>query len=271
MHAAEAGGIMSGKPAIYLEKDGPIGWLVLNQPAKRNALSKAMWAAMPDLLEEAANDASICVVVVRGVDDRAFAAGADISEFEAVHASPESSQAYNRIVQTAEKQLARFAKPTIAMIQGPCVGGGCGIAVACDLRFADNTARFGIPPAKLGLVYSLDDTKLVVDKIGPARAMDMLYTGRLVDAPEALQIGLIDRVLSPAEIEAETRAYCEVIASGSQFTIRATKKIVRMILDGTATDTDETLKMFDDAFRGEDYVEGRSAFMEKRKAKFTYS
>ena len=262
---------MSDKPAIYLEKDGPIGWLVLNQPAKRNALSKAMWAAMPDLLADAASDKSICVVVVRGVDERAFAAGADISEFEAVHATPDSSQAYNRIVQLAEKQLARFPKPTIAMIQGPCVGGGCGIAVACDLRFADETARFGIPPAKLGLVYSLDDTKLVVDKIGPARAMDMLYTGRLVDAPEALQIGLIDRLLAPADIETTTREYCATIAAGSQFTVRATKKIVRMILDSTATDTEETLKMFDDAFRGEDYVEGRSAFMEKRKAKFTFS
>lgn len=262
---------MSDKPAIYLEKDGPIGWLILNQPAKRNALSKAMWAAIPGLLENAANDKSIRVVVVRGIDQRAFAAGADISEFEAVHATPDSSQAYNRIVQTAEKQLARFEKPTIAMIQGSCVGGGCGIAVACDLRFADETARFGIPPAKLGLVYSLDDTKLVVDKIGPAKALDMLYTGRLVGAPEALQIGLIDRVLPSGEIEDETRAYCITIAENSQFTVRATKKIVRMILDGTATDTQETLKMFDEAFRGEDYVEGRTAFMEKRKAKFTYS
>ncbi|NQV80632.1 MAG: enoyl-CoA hydratase/isomerase family protein, partial [Alphaproteobacteria bacterium] len=222
---------MSGNPAIYLEKDGPIGWLVLNQPDKRNALSQAMWDAIPALLDQAADDKAIRVVVVRGVDHKAFAAGADISEFEKVHATPDSSKAYNRIVQRAERRLSRFAKPTIAMIQGPCVGGGCGVAVACDLRFADDTARFGIPPAKLGLVYSLHDTKLVVDKIGPARAMDMLYTGRLVDAPEALRIGLIDRLLSPAAIEAETRSYCEMIAQSSQFSVRATKRIVRMILD----------------------------------------
>jgi len=259
------------KPAIYLEKDGAIGWLVLNQPDRRNALSRAMWEAMPDLLREAQDDAAIRVLVVRGVDEKAFAAGADISEFEKVHASPETSQAYNRIVQEAERGLSRFPKPTIAMIQGPCVGGGCGIAVACDLRFADETARFGIPPAKLGLVYSLHDTKLVVDKIGPARAMDMLYTGRLVKADEALRIGLIDRVFSPDAVEEETRNYCEALAEVSQFSVRATKKIVRMILDGVAEDTTETLEMFDDAFRGEDYREGRSAFMEKRKAKFTYS
>ncbi len=262
---------MGGNPAIYLEKDGPIGWLVLNQPAKRNALSEAMWDAIPALLDQAAQDKAIRVVVVRGVDHKAFAAGADISEFEKVHASPDSSQAYNRIVQRAERQLSRFAKPTVAMIQGPCVGGGCGIAVACDLRFADDTARFGIPPAKLGLVYSLHDTKLVVDKIGPARAMDMLYTGRLVDAAEALRIGLIDRLLSPETIEAETRSYCEMIAQSSQFSVRATKRIVRMILDGDAEDSDETLKLFDDAFRGEDFVEGRTAFMEKRKPAFKYS
>ncbi len=259
------------QPAIYLEKDGPIGWLVLNQPDKRNALSQAMWDAMPALLQQADDDADIRVLVVRGVDHKAFAAGADISEFETVHASPETSQAYNRIVQKAERDLSRFPKPTIAMVQGPCVGGGCGIAVACDLRFADETSRFGIPPAKLGLVYNLHDTKLVVDKIGPARAMDMLYTGRLVGAEEALRIGLTDRLFKPDEIEAETRAYCEILSEVSQFSVRATKKIVRMILDGIPEDTEETLKMFDDAFRGEDYREGRSAFMEKRKARFTYS
>ncbi len=262
---------MSVKPAIFLEKDGPIGWLVLNQPDKRNALSEAMWAAMPALLDDADRDPAVKVVVVRGVDHKAFAAGADISEFEKVHATPETSKAYNRIVQTAERQLSRFAKPTIAMIQGPCVGGGCGIAAACDLRFADETSRFGIPPAKLGLVYSLHDTKLVVDKIGPARAMDMLYTGRLVDAPEALRIGLIYRLLPPDGIEAETRRYCETIAGSSQFSVRAAKRIVRMILDGVAEDTDETLQLFDDAFRGEDYVEGRTAFLEKRKPTFKYS
>lgn len=259
------------KKAIYLEKDGAIGWLVLNQPDRRNALSQAMWDAIPGLLENAEQDRDIRVVVVRGVDEKAFAAGADISEFETVHASPDSSQAYNRIVQRAERALSRFSKPTIAMIQGPCVGGGCGIAVACDLRFADETSRFGIPPAKLGLVYSLHDTKLVVDKIGPARAMDMIYTGRLVDAAEALRIGLIDRLWAPAEIESETRTYCESLTQASQFSVRATKKIVRMILDGVAEDTEETLKMFDDAFRGEDFIEGRSAFMEKRKPKFTFS
>lgn len=262
---------MNEKPAIYLEKDGALGWLVLNQPERRNALSRAMWEAMPGLLDEAEADADIRIVVVRGVDHKAFAAGADISEFEQVHATPETSKTYNRVVQAAERQLSHFPKPTIAMIQGPCVGGGCGIAVACDLRFADTTARFGIPPAKLGLVYSLHDTKLVVDKIGPARTLDMLYTGRLVDAPEALRIGLIDRVFDPQDIEKETRAYCEAVAQASQFSVRATKHMVQLILDGQAEDDEATLQLFDGAFRGEDYVEGRTAFMEKRKPKFTYS
>lgn len=262
---------MSGTPAIYLEKDGALAWLVLNQPDRRNALSSAMWAAMPGLLAEAENDPAIRVLVVRGVDERAFAAGADISEFETVHASADTSKAYNRTVQDAERRLSRFPKPAIAMIQGACVGGGCGIALACDLRFADPTARFGIPPAKLGLVYSLHDTKLVVDKLGPARALDLLYTGRLADAEEALRIGLIDRLWPAGDVERETRAYCGLIASASQYSVRATKKIVRLILDGAAEDTPETLALFDDAFQGEDYREGTRAFLEKRKARFTYS
>lgn len=157
------------KPAIYLEKSDGIGWLVLNQPDRRNAISRAMWLAIPALLDDAEHDAAVKVLVVRGVDHRAFAAGADISEFGTVHASPATSKEYNGIVHVASRRLARCPKPLLAMVQGPCVGGGCGIALSADLRLADPTARFGIPPAKLGLVYSLQDTKLLVDVVGPAR------------------------------------------------------------------------------------------------------
>lgn len=258
------------KPAIYLEKDGSIGWLVLNQPAKRNALSKAMWDAIPGLLDEALADGAIRSVVIRGVDAAAFAAGADISEFESTHADPAKSKAYNRAVHAASRRLMRFEKPVIAMIQGPCVGGGCGIALACDMRLADASAKFAIPPAKLGLVYNLQDTKLLVDAVGPSKAKDILFTGRLVRADEALQMGLVDRLIEASALEAEVRALCATIAEGSQFTHRASKQIVRQILDGVAEDTDETLAMFDSAFRGEDYREGTRAFMEKRKPKFTW-
>jgi enoyl-CoA hydratase/carnithine racemase len=259
------------KPHIYLDRSGATGTIVLNRPEKRNAIGLAMWTALTDLLNEAEADDGIRVVVVRGVDDSAFAAGADIKEFESVHADPQTSRAYSAKVHEATERIARFPKPTIAMIQGPCIGGGCAIALGCDIRIADPTSRFAIPPAKLGLVYSLFDTKLLVDTVGPAKAKDMLYTGRRIMADEALAIGLIDRIAGPAEIESETRELCESICAGSQFTHRATKKIIRMILDGATEDTGETLKLFDDAFQGEDYREGTRAFMEKREPKFTWS
>ena len=129
------------KPAIYLEKDGSIGWLVLNQPAKRNALSKAMWDAIPGLLADALADGAIRSVVIRGVDAAAFAAGADISEFESTHADPAKSKAYNRAVHAASRRLMRFEKPVIAMIQGPCVGGGCASSYPRGLGFESETRR----------------------------------------------------------------------------------------------------------------------------------
>ena len=259
------------KPAIYLERAGATGTIVLNRPERRNAIDLAMWEALTGLLDNAEGDDDIRVVVVRGIDDSAFAAGADIKEFESVHADPRASRGYSAKVHEATERIARFPKPMIAMIQGPCVGGGCAIALGCDIRIADPTSRFAIPPAKLGLVYSLTDTKLLVDAVGPAKAKDILFTGRLIKADEALAIGLIDRIVEPARIDFETRELCQAIGAGSRFTHRATKKIVRMILDGATEDTGETLKLFDEAFQGEDYREGTRAFMEKRKPRFTWS
>ena len=257
--------------ALYLERTDAIGWLILNQPDKRNALSQAMFRALPDLLAEAENDRSLKILVVRGADQRAFAAGADISEFERVHANPATSKAYNAAVHEAMRRLVRFPKPLIAMVQGPCVGAGCGIALAADLRLADATARFAIPPAKLGLVYSLQDTKLLVDLVGPARTKDMLFTGRLIAADEAVRFGLVDRLVEASAIEAETRALCQSIVEASQYSVQSAKTIVRLILQGHHADTPETLQLFDDAFQGEDYREGTRAFLEKRKPRFTYS
>jgi enoyl-CoA hydratase/carnithine racemase len=257
--------------AIYLEKADHIGWLVLNQPGRLNALSQAMWLAIPELVDRAEQDPGIKVVVVRGADAKAFAAGADISEFGRVHADRASSKAYNDAVHVATRRLSRCAKPLLAMVQGPCVGGGCAIALSADMRLADPTARFGIPPAKLGLVYSLEDTKLLTDLVGPSRAKDMLFTGRLVGADEAFRIGLVDRLVAADAIEAETKALAAAIAEVSQYSVRAAKQIVRQILDGASADTPDTLKTFDDAFQGEDYSEGTRAFLEKRKPRFTFS
>ena len=256
--------------AVLLEKCDSIGWLVLNQPDKRNALSQAMWRSIPELLSQAENDKEILTLVIRGSGELAFASGADISEFSTVHANSSSSRKYNRIVHEAERCLSLFPKPTIAMIQGPCVGGGCGLALACDLRFADTTAFFAIPPSNLGLVYSLQGTKLLVDKVGPGLTLDMLYSGRKVTAQEAFRSGLIERLKEPHEIRMATEDYCKKLSKKSQFSIRAAKTIVQKILDGVTVDTQETLDLFDSAFQGEDYPEGAAAFLQKRDPNFTW-
>ena len=259
------------KPAIYREQDGAIATIVINRPERRNALDLSMWERLAALLDEVERDGDVRVAVIRGVNERAFAAGADITEFGAVHADPQTSHDYNAKVHAAAHKVSRFAKPLVAMIQGPCIGGGCAIALGCDLRLADPSSRFGIPPANLGLVYSLHDTKLLVEAVGPSRGRELLYTGRIVDAAEAHAIGLVDRVIDAEAIAAETRALCEAICASSQFSVRAAKQVVRMVLDGATDDTEDTLRLFDEAFQSEDFQEGMTAFMEKRKPKFTFS
>lgn len=260
---------MSG-PEIFLHKAGDLAHLVLNRPEKRNAVTEAMWLAIPRLIDEVEQDPAIKVLILRGADHRAFAAGADIGEFERVYATRESTEAYAKAIHTAMRRLGHCVKPTIALVQGPCVGGGCGLALSCDLRFSDESAKFGITPAKLGLVYTLEDTKKLVDLVGPAKAKDILYTGRILDAAEALSIGLIDRVVPADDLHAAVEAYAQGIGETSQFSHRATKRIVQMILDGVSRDTAETDRLFLDSFAAEDFHEGRAAFMEKRKPNFPF-
>lgn len=256
---------------VYLWRDGAIGWLTLNRPDKLNALSWAMWDRIRSLLADAAADRAIKVVVLHGGEAKAFAAGADIAEFETAYATPESSAAYAKSIYETGKALGHFPKPTIAMIRGACVGGGCGLAMACDLRFATPSAKFGITPAKLGIAYGLQDTKRLVDAVGPAKAKDILYTGRIMDAQEALAIGLIDRLIAEDDLLEDTIGYVGEITAVSQFSTRATKRVVQMILDGVDDDTPETQALFVSSFEGEDFKEGTRAFLEKRKPTFTYS
>ena len=258
------------KKGIYLEKSSSIGWIVLNQPKKRNAISKNMWEAIPLLLQEAEHDKKILSVVIRGYDEKAFAAGADISEFNDIHSNESHSNEYNNLVHKAEKCLKDFPKPTIAMIQGPCVGAGCGLALACDLRFADNTSKFAIPPSKLGVIYSLQGTKLLIDRVGQSFASDMIFSGRIIDSIEAFRVRLIDRLLDAEHIFSKTNSYCEILSKRSQFTIQSAKKIIGLISKGATEDTEETLKLFNSAFQGDDYKEGTSAFIEKREPSFKW-
>jgi enoyl-CoA hydratase/carnithine racemase len=256
--------------AVYARRDGPVATLYLNRPAKRNALTMDMWRRLMTLVEEADRDTAVKVIVVTG-EGEAFAAGADIDEFERTFSDPKVADQVAEITYESQKRLARNLKPTIAKVRGACIGGGCGIAICCDLRFADPTAKFAITPGKLGLIYSLADTKRLVDTVGAPRAKDILYTGRVLDAVEAHAVGLVDRLVPAAELDDAVRAYAGEIAAASQFSARGTKRIVQMILDGAIDDDRDTRRLFVDAFSGADFKEGFTAFSQKRKPVFPIS
>lgn len=261
---------MSEQP-VYLEKHGEVADLVLNRPDKLNALNKEVWDGITSLMGEVEADPAIKVVILRSSAERAFAAGADISEFPIVHKTPESAQAYHAGIRKAYDAVANINRPTIAMIQGVCFGGGCALALCCDLRYADTTSRFCIPPAKLGIAYSLHETKRLMDLVGPSRTKEMLMGAKVIPAQEALQIGLATRLFEPGELEGETRAFAAHLAGLSQFTIRAVKAVCDEIVHGAVEDTESSKALSRAAFDSPDYKEGRAAFLEKRAPKFTYS
>jgi enoyl-CoA hydratase/carnithine racemase len=253
---------------VYLESDGPIAQIVLNRPAKRNAVTFAMWQRLPELFAEFEQDRQLKVLVLRGAGDRAFSAGADISEFETLRASSEGTQAYNAAAEHAQTALASMAKPTIALVRGACVGGGCGLALSCDIRFGDQSAVFAITPARLGLVYPVGVTKRLVDLVGPAQAKAILYTGMKINAERAYELGLVNDLFDEDTLEANTLAFARTITERAQYSVRSTKRIVNLIADGLAQENDETVALRDGAFDTEDYREGVRAFLEKRPAAF---
>ncbi|HTJ62266.1 MAG TPA: enoyl-CoA hydratase-related protein [Alphaproteobacteria bacterium] len=260
---------MNSQP-IYLERKAPVARLILNRPDRLNALNDAIWQAIPGLLVEVAADPAIKVLMVSGVDDSAFAAGADIAEFAQIMATG-TADAYARRMAFATRALAEFPKPTIAVIAGPCVGGGCSLALCCDFRFAAEGARFGVTPAKLGIAYPLEDTRRLIAAVGISAARDLLMTGRVVTAGAALSLGLIDRCWPAGNLWGEARDYAATLAAGSQYSIRATKAIFGEILAGAVDETDTSRALFAKAFDGEDLKEGAAAFLDKRKPRFTFS
>lgn len=251
---------------LRLEVDGPVARLLIDRADKRNSLNQAMWEALPGLIAEAIDDPAVRVLVLRSAVPGIFSAGADIAEFASGATDPEWRGRNQAAIRAAQHALARAAKPTVALIEGPCIGGGCGLAIACDLRVAGPGAGFGITPARLGLVYSLHDTKLLVDLVGPAQAKRILFTGDLIDAAEAVRIGLVD-ILAP-DPAAALAALVGSIAAASPHSAQASKRMIRRILDGQTEDDEDTLQQFNAAFDGADYQEGVAAFLAKRPPRF---
>ncbi len=254
---------------MIAEKDGVIGWMIFNNPERRNAIGLEMWEAIPAILDDFEGDDEIRVIALTGSGDKAFISGADISQFEKKRASPEAIADYDRIAERATARLYNSPKPTIAMIHGYCVGGGVGVALNCDLRISADHSRFAVPPARLGLGYRASGIKQLMDFVGPASAKEILFTARQFSAEEAWHMGLINRVVPAAELEATVREICATIAENAPLTIRAVKGTVAEIAKaGAAYDREACAKLVEVCFTSEDYAEGRRAFAEKRKPVF---
>lgn len=263
-------GSVGADPRILTRHADGIGWITINQPEKRNAISLAMWEAIAAAADRFAVDDGVRVVIIHGAGGKAFASGADITEFEEVRANAEAEAAYGRRTALARERLEGLDKPLIAMIQGFCIGGGCATALLADLRIASSDSRFGIPAAKLGVSYGFEALSRLNALVGPAVAMEILFTGRQLDAAEALSVGLVNRVVASNQLEGTVLDLARTIARNAPLSIRASRAAIRQIAGDPALRDRAAIEALNRAcFDSEDYAEGRRAFAEKRSPQFT--
>ena len=253
---------------IRLDRDGSIATIWLNRPDKRNALSHAMWARLEELALQLGSDRGVRVVVMRGFG-RHFCAGADITELHAVR--PDEERSFAQVVNAAETALAGMPKPTVAFISGDCIGGGASLAIDCDLRIATADARFGITPAKLGIIYPSAALERATHLLGPAVTKRMLFTGELIGAGDALAVGLVDEVVDAADGEERLATLTAVLAARSLLTQAATKSMVAEIAAHGQVPQIVHKHWTDVAAGAPDPAEGVAAFVEKRPPRFTWS
>jgi len=264
---------MTGYPAtterVKAWLEGSVLHVRFNNPAKHNALSVDMWEAVPLILERAAADDNVRVVVFSGEGEKAFVSGADISQFQDLRAAKEAVKKYEQVAEAALGGIHDFAKPTIACIRGYCIGGGLNVAISCDIRIASANSVFSVPATRLGLGYRVSAMKNLTDLVGPGFAKDIFFTARRLDAAEALRIGLVNRVAEVEGLPALLAEYTSAITTGAPLTIKAGKRIIREVLASDADlDMELCRQLILDCFESEDYAEGRTAFMEKRKPVF---
>lgn len=254
--------------ALRLEAEGDIARLRLARPEKRNAINRAVWDALPLAAAAVDADRALKVMILSGSGGH-FSAGADIAEFGAAFATPESTASQTAAIGRGIEAIAAMDKPVIAAIEGNCVGGGVALALACDLRVAAHAARFAVTPAKLGFLYSLSDTRRLVEAVGASAAKRILFTGAPIEAERALALGLVDTLAPAGEAEAAATSEALLIAAASQFTVRRTKAVLRKMSEGSAC-ADDIRQWFQEAVEGEDFSEGYRAFLEKRGPRFSF-
>ena len=254
---------------IVVESRGPIATVVFDRPRVRNAITFAMWGEIARVTHGLAKDDAIRAVVYRGVGTDAFASGADISEFADQRKDTATAVRYNAQWEAAYTAIRECPKPTVAMVYGFCMGGAMALAMACDLRFAAKGSKFGIPAARLSIIYGADPVGLLVDLVGPAYAKDILFSGRAVGDDEALAIGFVQRLLPAAELESFTYAYLAQVADNAPLSVRGAKETVESCVAGLTPERRERLRaLARETYESEDYRVGARAFLEKRPPRF---
>ena len=254
---------------LVIEKRGAAGWIVFDNPARRNAINGAMWRGIPAAMEGFERDPEVRCVVFRGAGTEAFAAGADISEFEKARAARSAVVEYDDLLDRVLHSIQDARKPSLAMVHGYCIGGGLEVALACDLRYCGEGAQFGIPAAKLGLAYNIEGHKRLLETVGLARAKEIMFLGRRYSGAEALEMGLVERVMPDARLEGFVSDVIQTLCQNAPLSIANSKTILEEYVKTSGTpDIARIQAAIERCARSEDYVEGRKAFMEKRKPDF---
>jgi enoyl-CoA hydratase len=254
---------------ILTEQTGEIARIIFNQPEKRNAVSLEMWEAVEAALTRFEADPSVRILILSGAGGKAFVSGADISKFESERASEEAVAHYNATTKRVYDRMEAFTKPTIAQIDGFCIGGGVALALCCDLRICGEGSNFAVPAAKLGLGYGFPGIKRLVDVVGPSFAKEIFFTARRFTAEEARVMGLVNRVVPDAEVGTVAQETAQMIAANAPMTVNSVKFIVgQTVTPESERDLEGCEARVNACFGSQDYIEGRRAFLEKRKPNF---
>ena len=252
--------------SLIVEKKGAVGWIVFNQPAKKNAINDAMWRGIPEAMARFDADREVRCVAFRGAGTEAFASGPDISEFAKIRAERAAVSHYDGLLDRVLHSIQGSPKPSVAMIHGFCMGGGLEVALACDLRYCARSAQFGIPAAKLGLAYSVEGHKRLLETVGHARAREIMFLGRRYPAEEGLAMGLVHRVLPDEELESFTTEVLNTLIANAPLSIANSKtQIEEYVKSAGSADHARMQAAIERCAKSADYEEGRRAFMEKRK------
>jgi enoyl-CoA hydratase/carnithine racemase len=254
---------------LTVEKRGAVGWIVFDNPARRNAINGAMWRGIPPAIKQFDADPEVRCVVFRGAGSEAFAAGADISEFGKNRAERSSVAKYDGLLDQVLHAIQDSRKPSVALIHGFCLGGGVEVALACDLRYCGQSAQFGIPAAKLGVAYNVEGHKRLIETVGHARAREIMFLGRRYSADEAFQMGLVHRIYPDATLESSVAETVKVLTENAPLAIANSKTIIEEFVKSAGTPDAAAMEAaMERCAKSADYEEGRKAFMEKRKPQF---